>query len=381
MVSATHTHSAAALGPAFQSDPDPEYVMTVPARIAQGLIQAHENLEPAEIAWGSADDPTQVFNRRWLVKEGQHYTNPFGITTDRAQMNPGFKNPNVTEPSGPVDPEVAILAVRAKNDQRPLALLANYSLHYVGGNPPISADYFAAFAEEIATRLGARDGRYEKKPAFVGIMSNGTSGNINNINYGGDPPPRRQPGEQIRTVARSVANAAMKAYDSLSFQPQVTLDSLETELPLEVRKPTAEELTVARQVLQSSPKDENGQYSDRTAIYARESVLLADYPHEVPVKLQVHRIGELSIATIPCEVFVEIGLELKQRTPFEQHFTVSLANGYNGYLPTEKHHELGGYETWRARSAYLETTAASTITRRLLSMLEQLDKRQQAVVR
>jgi hypothetical protein len=378
LISATHTHSAATLGPTFQSNPDPQYIAALPARIARGLIQAHENLEPAEIAWASADDPTQVFNRRWLVKEGQQYTNPFGVTTDRARMNPGFKSPLVSKPAGPVDPEVVILAARAKSDQRPLALLANYSLHYVGGNPPISADYYGAFAEEVAARLNAGDGRYAGKPAFVGIMSNGTSGDVNNVNYGGDPPPRRQPGEQIRVVAKSVADAAMKAYGTLSFQPHVTLDSAETELPLKVRKPGEEDLARADEVLKTTPPGQDGQYSDMRAAYARESVLLADYPDEVPVKLQVHRIGELSIATIPCEVFVEIGLELKRRTPFERHFTVSLANGYNGYLPTDEQHKLGGYETWRARSSYLETTAASKITSRLVSMLKQLDQRQQA---
>jgi len=71
----------------------------------------------------------------------------------------------------------------------------------------------------------------------------------------------------------------------------------------------------------------------------------------VPVKLQVHRIGGLNIAAIPCEVFVEIGLDLKATKPLEELFTISLANGYNGYPPTPEHHALGGYETWRARSS------------------------------
>ena len=62
-------------------------------------------------------------------------------------------------------------------------MLANYSLHYVGGLPAISADYFAAFARELTTRLSATDARYAGKPAFVGLMSNGTSGDINNVNY------------------------------------------------------------------------------------------------------------------------------------------------------------------------------------------------------
>ena len=77
LISATHSHSCAAMTPAFQSDPDPAYLSTLPARIAQALIRAHANLEPAEIAWGKDSDPTQVFNRRWHVQPGQTYENPF----------------------------------------------------------------------------------------------------------------------------------------------------------------------------------------------------------------------------------------------------------------------------------------------------------------
>jgi neutral ceramidase len=134
-------------------------------------------------------------------------------------------------------------------------------------------------------------------------------------------------------------------------------------------------LSRARELLSMTPKDNDGQFSDRAAIYAREAVLLDAYPDEVPVKLQVHRIGDLSVAAIPCEVFVEIGLELKARSPFRQHFTISLANGYNGYLPTVEQHGLGGYETWRARSSYLEVQAADKIKQRLLAMLTQLKER------
>ena len=116
MISATHTHSGATLAPAFQSDPDPDHIASVPARIAEGLIKAHEYLEPAEIAWGFGSDPSQVFNRRWRVKEQEQYENPFSITTDRAWMNPGAQNPKVSVPAGPVDPDVAILAVRLEAD-------------------------------------------------------------------------------------------------------------------------------------------------------------------------------------------------------------------------------------------------------------------------
>ncbi|MDB6031231.1 MAG: Neutral/alkaline non-lysosomal ceramidase, partial [Verrucomicrobiales bacterium] len=88
--------------------------------------------------------------------------------------------------------------------------------------------------------------------------------------------------------------------------------------------------------------------------------------------LQAVRIGDLAIAAVPCEVFVEIGLNLKRSSPIKPAFTISLANGYNGYLPTAEAHKLGGYETWRARSSYLETDAAAKISKAMLQLLEDL---------
>ncbi len=94
-----------------------------------------------------------------------------------------------------------------------------------------------------------------------------------------------------------------------------------------MRKPTAAELTRAKNVVATTKRDADGQFSDRKAIYALESLALADFPATVPVKLQVLRIGALTVAAIPCEVFVEIGLALKSTKPLAEHFTISLANG------------------------------------------------------
>ncbi|WP_009963410.1 hypothetical protein [Verrucomicrobium spinosum] len=375
LISATHTHSSATMTPVFQSDPDPAYLATLPDRIALGLITAYQNLEPAEAGWAVGEDATQVFNRRWLVKEGESYENPFDGKADRAWMNPGVGNAKVSGPTGPVDPQVAVFAVRSAADHRPIAVLANYSLHYVGGNPPISADYFAAFANELAHQLETGDHRYQNKPPFVGIMSNGTSGNINNLNFGATVPAGRlRAGQRIQEVAASVAGAAMKAYGAVPWKKDLTLDSREEVLHLDVRKASGEELVRARNLLNSVPKDKDGQWADRKAIYAREALLLDAYPDKVPVKLQAHRIGDLAITSIPCEVFVEIGLDLKKTNPFKGSFTISLANGYNGYLPTTEHHAMGGYETWRARSSYLEVPAADKISTSLKAMLASLKK-------
>ena len=180
LISATHTHSAPTLAGTFQSEPDEEYREFLVLRIADGIRRAIHNLQPAKIAWGAIDEPSQVFNRRWRMKPGSVPADPFGSNHDTVRMNPPVASADLLEPSGPIDPQIAVLAVNHA-EGKPLALLANYSLHYVGDVGPghVSADYFAAFADRIQQLLGAD--RYD--PPFVGIMSNGTSGNINNINF------------------------------------------------------------------------------------------------------------------------------------------------------------------------------------------------------
>jgi hypothetical protein len=53
-------------------------------------------------------------------------------------------------------------------------------------------------------------------------------------------------------------------------------------------------------------------------------------------------------------------------------FTISLANGYSGYLPTPEHHCYGGYETWRARSSFLAVDAEPQIRAAALAQLKSL---------
>lgn len=110
----------------------------------------------------------------------------------------------------------------------------------------------------------------------------------------------------------------------------------------------------------------------RQIIYAQEALELAKFPATVPVRLQAIRIGDLGITAIPCEVFAETGIAIKKTSPLEKTFTIELANGYNGYLPTAQQHEWGGYETWPARSAYLETGAEAKIRQTILELLEQV---------
>ena len=299
------------------------------------------------------------------MKPGTPTPNPFG-GTDQAVMNPGRGHPKIYKAAGPTDPEVPFVAVQAR-DGRPLALLANYALHYVGPGKgdTLSADYFGIFADRIQELLGAD----RLNPPFVGVMSNGCSGDINNINWLRKNTHRAQPYEQMTKVAHAVARTVHQAYQTMSFRDWVKLEARQTELVLAVRKPNAEQLAYARAVL-DKPAHAKA-YHKREKVYAQRMQQLRESPDELTVLLQVFRVGNLGICAIPFEVFVEIGLELKARSPLDQTMVLSHANGSYGYLPTVQQHQWGGYETWMGTNN-VEIQAAPKMTGALLEMLKKL---------
>ncbi|MEP3898709.1 hypothetical protein [Rhodopirellula bahusiensis] len=366
LCSATHTHTAVSVGPTFQSLVEEDYIPFLVEQIAEGIIQAHSQLEPAQIGWAIGNNPRQVFNRRWFLRPGVEINDPFDSGTDQVRMNPSENSRSLLQPAGPVDPDVPVLAVQAV-DGRPIAMWANYSLHYVGGVPAesLSADYFGEFARQFTKMIVAN----KHEPLFVAAMTNGTSGDINNVNFF-EGRTSQPPFEQIRLVANDLAGSAAVAYQRVQFENWVPLAMRETEIELGVRRPSANEIARAKQLIAESGP---GPWNDRRLIYAGETLDLAEYPPTVKAKLQAIRIGDLAIVSSPCETFVETGLSIKRSSPFKPTFTIELANGYNGYLPTPEQHALGGYETWRAKSSYLAVDAESQIRETLLEMLEDLN--------
>ncbi|MBB5032850.1 hypothetical protein [Prosthecobacter vanneervenii] len=364
LMSVTHSHSCGTAQAVGQSEPNPMYQRFLARRIADGIRCALNNLAPAKIAWGKVDVPQHVFNRRWKMKPGGIPPAPHGVTTDQVKTNPGVNNPNLLEPAGPTDPEVCFISVQSM-EGKPIALYANYSLHYVGGTGPghLSADYYGVFCSRIGELIGAGN----QDHAFVGIMSNGTSGDINNIDCRGGQAKQPLYG-QINLVAKDVAQAVAGACKALKYQDWVPLGVAQKEVTLGLRIPTQEEVEKARVVTKQSKLFPRMETMEQ--VYARETVLLADFPKEVSAPLQVLKIGDLRVSAIPAEVFVEIGLGLKSR--HAQTFTVSLANAYHGYLPTPEQHKLGGYETWRARSACLEADASTKIVAGLEELFAKL---------
>jgi hypothetical protein len=352
LMAATHTHSATSAGGLGEKRRGwngngslDEYQTFLARRISDGVQVAIKNLAPARIAWGVGSAPRHLFNRRWKMKKP--VMNPFGVM-ESVVMNPGVGNPNLLEPAGPTDPQISFISVQSP-EGRPIALLANYSLHYVGGVPDghISADYFAVFADRIQELLQAD----RQDPPFVGIMSNGTSGDVNNINFRGpDPkhPPANQkpaPYEKMHAVANDLANEVLRVCKTLEYKPWVRLQALQSELTLDVRRATPEMIAYAENILAQPDSVKPAHPLGR--IYAERVLQMQkEWPDQVTVILQAFRIGDLAIAAIPFETFTETGLEIKSKSPFKPTFTMELANGSYGYLPTPEQHAKGGYETW-----------------------------------
>lgn len=368
LIAGTHTHSSVSARGPNRLEPDEklgEYQQFLAMRIADGVRRAFNNLEPARIGWGRAKAPSEVFNRRYHMKPGTPTPNPFG-GEDQVVMNPGRGNPNIHKAAGPTDPEVAFLSLQSATG-RPMALLANYSLHYVGpgAGSVISADYFGVFGDRIQQLLGAD----RLDPPFVGIMSNGTSADINNINWLQKPDKRWEPYEKMRQVAEIASQAVFREHETIEFHDWVSLAATSEELSLAVRKPTDEQRAYMREVM-AKPADAKP-YHRNEKVYAQRAAQLHQSPDDVTVILQAFRIGDLGLCALPFEVFVEIGLRIKTDSPLSQNFVVSHANGTYGYLPTVQQHVLGGYETWLGTNM-VEIEAATKIVNRLLEMLGSL---------
>jgi hypothetical protein len=369
LISGTHTHSATN---AHSTDPraylsDMEltpYQRFVARRIADGVRRARNLLRPAEIAFGTIDAPEHVHNRRWHMKPGTAPVNPFG-KIDAVKMNPPSGSPNLIEPAGPIDPTVSFIALREPNG-RLISLYSAYSLHYVGGvgSGHISADYYGIYCEALKNLIP----NSPEDPPFVALMANGTSGDINNIDF--KNPRKSQPAyTQMRHVANDVAAKVHSALTHLTWTTNAPLAARYRELDIQWRTIDPELLAWAKETEATAPRIQGK--ANIPLAYATRIQSLATPSPETKLPIQALRIGDILIGTSPCETFAETGLEFKQRSPLKKAFMVELAHGYYGYMPTPRHFELGGYETWPGTNN-LEPQAAPKLLSALLEMATEL---------
>ncbi|MGM0487835.1 MAG: neutral/alkaline non-lysosomal ceramidase N-terminal domain-containing protein [Planctomycetota bacterium] len=362
LMSATHSHAAVRAIHIGTEPVDDTYHETLAQQMAAAVTRAHQRLAPAKIGFASLEKPDLFACRRFLCEPGTVSANPFGETDERVKSVAGGST-GVIRPAGPIDPQLSIVSVRHADDT-PLAVLANYSPHYCGGYRRgwVSADYFGTFARRVEKKL-AMDTPH---PPPVAMMSNGTSGDAGATKLKGQFAPF----ERLEKVGQRLADDVLNAIDQMEHDVPEHLATSQSEIELGVRLPDEARMAWAKSVLANPEAKKPHRW---TPIFAREALELSEYPPRYEIVLQAIRIGDIRIAAIPCEVFGETGLAIKQRSPAPRTFVMELANGYSGYLPTPEQHRWGGYETWPARSSHLEVDAEPKIRAEALRLLQQLE--------
>ncbi|TWT34299.1 PVC-type heme-binding CxxCH protein [Blastopirellula retiformator] len=358
LMSATHTHSAPSSMGALGTPADESYTPYLRIKLAEAVLAAQQNLAPAKVGYGTADANEFTALRRWIFGPDHIGTDPFGNKSMRAQMHAAKNNiKNVTGESGPEDPELALISFQSL-DGRPIAMLANFSMHYFGGGG--AADYFGDYCRALEAKY---DQKSEDKPPFVAVMSHGCSGDIWRVDY------RAGANQTYDGFVEGMVDRTEQALDAIQYESDATIDMAEMRMELKYRVPTNERLTWAKNVI--------AEMGDRklpktpAEVYACEQPILHER-QSTEIVLQALRIGDIAITTTPNETYALTGLKLKARSPLEKTFVIELANGGDGYIPPPEQHVLGGYNTWAARSAGLEVTAEPKIVAADLNLLEKV---------
>ena len=365
LISATHAHSAPASMGCLGTDADPAYVPFLKEKLVEAIVTAQTAMVPAKIGFAKADAADYTALRQWIRRPDRIVEDPFGNMTVRANMHAGRVWDDVTGEAGPEDPDLSLIAFQT-TDGKPLAVLANFSMHYFG-DKEISADYFGLFSDGLKERIAPGSN-------FVGMMSHGCSGDIYRRDYT-LTEEQWKAGQGALTIdqyANGLLDIAMKAYQSIEYRTDVDIRMDEKRMTLKYRVPDKQRLEWAQRIV-SEMGDRLAKTT--TEVYAREQIMLHER-QQTQVVVQALRIGDIGIATTPNETYAVTGLKIKAASPLPHNIVIELANGGDGYIPPPEQHAFGGYNTWAARSAGLEVMAEPKISQVAIGLLESVSGKQ-----
>ena len=324
-VAATHTHTGRLSDKAEQE--------TI-GRIARAVAEAHATAVPVRLQTATGRQEEISFHRRFLMRDGS------------VRMNPGFKNPDIVRPVGPIDPDVNVLLARRATDDRPIASLTVFAMHLdtVGGTG-YSADYPYFLQETLRKRLG---------PDFLSLFGTGTCGDINHYDVSKAVPQKGHEGT-TKTLGEALAATVIGQLPKMKDLTRADLDVRSRTLQVPLQEITEAELAWARQPEEGRrPLVEERLFLQR--FRASKILSLAEmrkrWGANLPMEAQVFRLGaDVAVVALPGEVFVELGLAVKKASPFATTMVFELANDCPAYVPTRKGFEQGDYEAINSRVA------------------------------
>ena len=337
-VAATHTHTGPLYYGVFRDlfheaaveqhgedpyDPAP-FVEYLIAQAVEAVGRAKESAGPVSLRHGSTEQHGLSFNRRFYMRDGS------------VRFNPGKLNPDIVREAGPIDPEIPLLMLRTSEPRTPL-LIYTVALHLdtVGGTE-FGGDYPAVVHRIVRERTRHVD-------AVFGIAP---CGDINHVDVSHGEPQKGhgEAGRIGETLAATILNALPTLEDS--SPPALAVARTVIEAPRQSYD--LEELAWARETL-ANVADPAIPFLEK--VRARAVVdLETRYPEHVPLEVQVIRLSsDVAIVFLPGEILIDLGLHLKNASPFETTLIFTLANGAPGYIPSTIAFEEGSYETVNSR--------------------------------
>lgn len=340
MISATHSHTgpvlwdgsprADVLGGGSQIAKD--YMKELPEKIAAAVKAADGLRKPVRASFAAGREDGLAFNRR------------FHMTDGTIGWNAGKLNPKIVRPAGPTDPGVPVVFFETDEKQpKPVATYVNFAMHLdtVGGLY-YSADYPGTLARSLAAAKGDE---------HVTVFTTGTCGDINHINVESDRPQKGH--TEAARIGTRLTGEVLRTFDKLKpvADGQLRVSNATVELALPAVTPedvAAAKLVIADVQAGAKPAPK---FLDQVQAFKALDVS-ARLGKPLSVEVQVISLGDdLAWVSLPGEIFVELGLQIKQGSPFRQTMIAELANGSIGYVPNRVAYSQGNYEVVSARCA------------------------------
>lgn len=338
LLAATHSHTGplyfGALRKHFHdraiaaSGSDPyekvDYSSKLVKRIVKAITQADAAAKPVRLEAGTVEQKGLSFNRRFHMKNGT------------VRFNPGVLNPDIVRVAGPIDPEVGIVFFRETNTDRNIAAMVNFALHLdtVGGTK-YAADY-PFYVEQSLRKKYGKD--------LVLLYGTGTCGDINHIDV---TKKERLKTDYIGTTLGETICSNAESLKSID-EPSLAVRRAIVDVPLQRYGP--EKVAWARESIEKVGKRELS-FLEQVEAYKILAIEMRQ-SRTIPLEVQVFRLSrDVAVVGLPGEVFVDLGLAIKQASPFATTLVIELCQDAPGYIPTRKAFAEGSYETVNSRIA------------------------------
>jgi hypothetical protein len=338
MFSASHSHAAPYQKDWSDTTADQTFNQILRNAIIEAVGQANKKLQSSgEMDYYFGQSYAKVGqNSRVILEDGSALWVP-------CECRFGYNRP-----TGPFDAELPVLAFKDKQGKQEI-ILFNHSTHNIGSNGNGHSPCFYGLAsQEIERELGVivafLPGAFGSTHVFNCIS---VEERISRIKDG---------------INRALAKAEKRKIDRLV--------SVKKEFEFTIR-------TFDEEQQQKAVSDYcNRWFGDGAAqviqtFKDRRDALEPQQGEKQKTWLQVMLIGDIAFVGVPCELFAELGMEIKRRSPFRYTYVVGIANDYIGYMPDKEAFDLGGYQTW-ATSAPWERDTGERIVEESIKILNAL---------